>query len=54
MKDQKRLFGRNMYLTPVIIEGDEKNVGKLVTVNITNFNQNTLFGKIVNLNYKAA
>ena len=51
---QNKLFGRNKYLNSVIVEGSEKYIGKLVKVNINNFNRNTLFGKIINLKNKAA
>ena len=54
MKSQNKLFGRNKYLNSVIIEGNEQYVGKLVDVYINNCNQNTLFGKIISLNNKAA
>ena len=52
--EQNKLFGRNKYFNSVIADGDEKHIGKLVKVNINNFNRNTLFGKITNLNNKAA
>ena len=54
IKSQNKLFGRNKYLNSVIIEGNDEFVGKLVDVYIDNCNQNTLFGKIVSLNNKAA
>ena len=47
MSDQNKLFGRNRYLSSVIFEGNENNIGNLVDVKITNSNQNTLFGEIV-------
>ena len=47
MSDQNKLFGRNRYLSSVIFEGNENNVGNLVDVKITTSNQNTLFGEIV-------
>ena len=54
MKSQNKFFGRNKYLNSVIIEGNKQFVGKLVDVYIDNCNQNTLFGKIISLNDKAA
>ena len=55
MKDKKKLFGRTSYMTSVIFEGKKKNIGKIVKVEITNSNQNSLFGKIsLNENKKAA
>ena len=53
MFGQSKLFGRNRYLSSVIFEGNENNVGNLVDVKITNSNQNTLFGEI-GKNMKAA
>ena len=47
MTDQNKLFGRNRYLSSVIFEGNENNIGNLVNVKITTSNQNTLFGEIV-------
>jgi len=47
MSDQNKLFGRNRYLSSVIFEGNEKNIGNLLDVKITTSNQNTLFGEIV-------
>ena len=43
---QNKFFGRNKYLSSVIFEGSESNIGNLVNVKINNSNQNTLFGKI--------
>jgi tRNA-2-methylthio-N6-dimethylallyladenosine synthase len=55
MKDKKKLFGRTGYMTSVIFEGNKKNIGKIVKVQITNSNQNSLFGKIrLNEKKKAA
>ena len=47
MSNQNKLFGRNKYLSSVIFEGNENNIGNLVDVKITTSNQNTLFGEIV-------
>ncbi len=47
MSNQNKLFGRNKYLSSVIFEGNENNIGNLVNVKITTSNQNTLFGEIV-------
>jgi len=46
MLGQNKLFGRNKYLSSVIFEGNENNIGNLVDVKIINSNQNTLFGEI--------
>ncbi|MDC1146210.1 tRNA (N6-isopentenyl adenosine(37)-C2)-methylthiotransferase MiaB [Candidatus Pelagibacter sp.] len=46
MKDGIKLFGRTEYMTSVIFDGDIENIGKIVQVEITNSNQNSLFGKL--------
>ena len=43
---QGKLFGRNKYMNSVIIEGDEKNIGKILKIKIDKVNQNSLFGKL--------
>ena len=45
MKDKTKFFGRTEYMTPVIFEGDIKNIGQIIPIEIVNSNQNTLFGK---------
>ena len=54
MNETKKLFGRNKYLNSVICDGSENNVGKEVIVKVEKYNQNSLFGKIINLDTKAA
>ena len=39
-----KLFGRSEYMTPVIFDGNDQDVGKIIKVKINNSNQNTLFG----------
>ena len=46
MEKQNKLFGRNKYISPVIFDGNESNIGKVVKVKVQNTNQNTLFGLI--------
>jgi len=46
MKDRIKLFGRTEYMTSVIFEGNLENIGKIVQVEITSSNQNSLFGKL--------
>ena len=46
LKNQKKYFGRNVFLNSVIFEGEKKYIGKLVDVKIKKINRNTLFGKI--------
>ena len=47
MKDGIKLFGRTEYMTSVIFDGNIENIGKIVQVEITSSNQNSLFGKLV-------
>ena len=55
MKDKTKLFGRTEFMTPVIFEGNIKNIGKVVQVKINSSNQNSLFGIIIiKLNKKVA
>ena len=51
---QKNLFGRNKFMSPVIINADEKNLGKIVSVKIESSNQNSLFGSVNNKSIMAA
>jgi len=51
---QNNLFGRNKYMSSVIINADEKNLGKVVSVKIEKSNQNSLFGSINNKSIRAA
>ena len=51
MKDKIKLFGRTEYMTSVIFDGGLENIGKIVQVEITGSNQNSLFGKLKE-NYK--
>ena len=54
IKGQNNYFGRNEYLNSVIFNGDEKKIGKIVKVKVDSSNQNSLFGKTVDNNMKAA
>ena len=51
---QKSLFGRNKYMSSVIVNADEKNLGKVVSVKIERSNQNSLFGSINSKSVRAA
>ncbi len=44
MEKQNKLFGRNKYISPVIFDGNENLIGKVVKIKIQTSNQNTLFG----------
>ena len=45
MKDGIKLFGRTEYMTSVIFDGSLESIGKIVQVEVTSSNQNSLFGK---------
>ena len=51
MKDGIKLFGRTEYMTSVIFDGNTDCIGKIVQIEITSSNQNSLFGKLKE-NYK--
>ena len=47
-EESSKFFGRSEYMTSVIFDGNEEEVGNVVKVKIKNSNQNTLFGESVN------
>ena len=51
MKDGIKLFGRTEYMTSAIFDGSIDCIGKVVQIEITSSNQNSLFGKLQK-NYK--
>ena len=46
--NKKFVFGRSEYMTPVIFDGNEDDIGKILSVRIKQFNRSTLFGDKVN------
>tara|TARA_B100001123_G_C15309388_1_gene1023823 strand:+ start:1228 stop:2595 length:1368 start_codon:yes stop_codon:yes gene_type:complete len=46
IKNQEKLFGRSEHMTPVIFNGNKKNIGKVIPVKINKSNHNSLFGEI--------
>ena len=42
-----KFFGRSVYMTSVIFNANDDDVGKIVKVKIHKSNQNTLFGEVV-------
>ena len=46
LKNQNRYFGRDEYSNSVIVEDNSNLVGKIISVEINDFNHNTLFGKL--------
>ncbi len=54
-KDKSQVFGRSEYMTPVILNGNKDDIGKIVLVKIKKSNRSTLFGEIIsNSNQKVA
>ncbi len=45
---QNKYFGRNIFFNSVIFDGNETDIGKIVSVNVENSNQNSLFGRAKN------
>ena len=54
LKKQEKYFGRTKYMTPVIFEANNCELGDLINVKITSFNQKNLFGFYKNHKVKAA
>ncbi len=53
--DKSKAFGRSEYMTSVIFNGKNNDIGKIVQVKIKDSNKNTLFGEIIaNSNKKVA
>ena len=53
--DKTKLFGKSEYMTSVIFNGNQEDVGKILQVKILKSNRSTLFGEVVsNLNKKVA
>ena len=46
-RDGSKLFGRSEYMTSVIFDGNDNDIGKVVKVKINKSNQNTLFGQLI-------
>ena len=42
-----KYFGRSEYMTSVILDGSDTDIGNIVKVKINNSNQNTLFGEVI-------
>ena len=46
-KDRKKLFGRSEYMTSVLFDGSQQDIGKIVPVKINDYNRSTLFGEMI-------
>ena len=44
MKNENKFFGRTFELTPVVFDAKKEDIGKIIDVEITGCNQNSLFG----------
>ena len=54
-EDKTQVFGRSEHMTPVIFNGKEDDIGKILPVRIKKSNRSTLFGELINdLNQKVA
>tara|TARA_B100001093_G_scaffold94_1_gene172 strand:+ start:4550 stop:5878 length:1329 start_codon:yes stop_codon:yes gene_type:complete len=47
-EDNKQVFGRSEYMTPVIFNGKKEDIGKIMSVKIKQSNRSTLFGEVIN------
>ena len=47
--DKSQVFGRSEYMTSVIFNGKEDDIGKIVQVKIRASNRTTLFGDLINV-----
>ena len=47
MQKSSKFFGRSEYMTPVIFNANEEDIGKILKIKINKSNRNTLFGDIV-------
>ena len=48
IKESSKYFGRSEYMTPVIFDANDNDVGSLIKVKINKSNKNTLFGESLN------
>tara|TARA_B100001093_G_C26446274_1_gene850353 strand:- start:240 stop:752 length:513 start_codon:yes stop_codon:yes gene_type:complete len=54
-EDGTKVFGRSEYMTSVIFNGKERDIGKILPVKIKKSNRSSLFGELViNFNQKVA
>ena len=54
-EDKTQVFGRSEHMTPVIFNGKEDDIGKILPVRVKQSNRSTLFGELINdLNQKVA
>ena len=54
-EDKTQVFGRSEYMTSVVFNGNQSDIGNIVQVKIKNSNRSTLFGeKVNNSNQKVA
>ena len=51
-EENNKFFGRSEYMTSVIFDGNDQDVGEVIKVKINHSNQNTLFGESLNKSKK--
>ena len=52
--ESTKFFGKSEYMTSVIFDGNDQDVGEEIKVKINHSNQNTLFGEALNKSKKVA
>ena len=50
--ESTKFFGKSEYMTSVIFDGNDQDVGEEIKVKINHSNQNTLFGEALNKSKK--
>ena len=51
-RENNKFFGRSEYMTSVVFDGNDEDVGQVIKVKINKSNRNTLFGEKVSKSEK--
>ena len=51
-RENNKFFGRSEYMTSVIFDGNDEDIGRVIKVKINKSNRNTLFGEKVSKSEK--
>ena len=51
-EENNKFFGRSEYMTSVIFDGNDEDIGRVIKVKINKSNRNTLFGEKVSKSQK--
>ena len=51
-RENNKFFGRSEYMTSVIFDGTDEDIGRVIKVKINKSNRNTLFGEKVSKSEK--